>query len=256
MKKIHDFKIVRNKRLTPDYYVLVLKASEKLQDILPGQFVEVKVENSQNTFLRRPISINDVDYNNNTLSLLIRIAGEGTKTLSYLEENDFLNLVYPLGNTFTNPSNNKILLVGGGVGVAPLLYACRYYYAKGIVPTVLLGGRTKEDLLQIDEFSNFAKVLTITEDGTFGEKGLITEHSVFKNLSTDDFESIYTCGPEPMMKAIAKMAKEANVNCEVSLENTMACGVGACLCCVTETTTGNRCVCTEGPIFNINELKW
>lgn len=116
-----------------------------------------------------------------------------------------------------------------------------------------MGARSATDILQLKEFKTLGDVFITTEDGTLGEKGYVTQHSV---LIENKFDKIYTCGPKPMMIAIAKYAKTHNIDCEVSLENNMACGVGACLCCVEKTTEGHICVCKEGPIFNINKLLW
>lgn len=253
MKKfIRDLKVIRNKRLNSFHYILQLHAPEKLPKLLPGQFVEVLVEDSKNTFLRRPFSIHDVDYEENTISLFIKRVGEGTNQLAYIDEGDFVNVVYPLGNSFSLPKKDNVLLVGGGCGVAPLLFLARYLNEKGFHPTILIGTRSKHDLLQIEEYEKYGKVLVSTEDGSFGEKGLVIKHSILK----EEFAQIYTCGPEPMMKAVAHIAKSKNVPCEVSLENTMACGIGVCLCCVVQTKAGHKCVCTEGPVFNINDLTW
>ena len=144
-------------------------------------------------------------------------------------------------------------MIGGGVGIAPLLFWGAYLHKKGYQCNFLLGGRSKDNLLQLCEFEQFGKVYTTTEDGTKRKKGFVTQHSV---LSTSNFDYIYSCGPTPMMKAVASYALKNSVFCEVSLENTMACGIGSCLCCVTDTTEGNLCVCTEGPVFNITKLKW
>ena len=110
-----------------------------------------------------------------------------------------------------------------------------------------------KDLLELEMFEKFGRVLTTTEDGSVGEKGFVTQHSVWEKES---FDQIFTCGPTPMMKAIAKLATEKQIDCEVSLENKMACGVGACLCCVEDTKDGHRCVCSDGPVFNSKNLKW
>ena len=110
-----------------------------------------------------------------------------------------------------------------------------------------------KDLLQLEEFVKYGEVYTTTEDGSHGEKGYVTQHSILNKVR---FEQIYTCGPKPMMVAVAKYAKSNQIECEVSLENTMACGIGACLCCVENTTEGHLCVCKEGPVFNINKLLW
>ncbi|NDV47246.1 dihydroorotate dehydrogenase electron transfer subunit [Paludibacter sp. 221] len=256
MKKfILDLIVKENVRVNKQYVLLILTADEALPPMLPGQFVEVKVENSPNTFLRRPISINYVDYKKNELWLLVQIVGDGTLKMSELKENDSVNLILPLGNTFTLPEkkDSKILLVGGGVGTAPLLYLGAYLKENGYPCSFLLGGRSKDNLLQLCDFESIGEVLATTEDGSFGEKGFVTQHSVLNKIK---FDAIYTCGPTPMMKAVAEYAKRTNTFCEVSLENTMACGIGACLCCVTDTTEGHVCVCTEGPVFNIEKLKW
>jgi dihydroorotate dehydrogenase electron transfer subunit len=144
-------------------------------------------------------------------------------------------------------------LVGGGVGIAPLLQLGKELKAKGIVPNFLLGGRSAKDLIQLEEYKKIGNVFVTTEDGSLGEKGFVTNHSV---LSKENFSKIYTCGPTPMMKAVASYAMKSGIECEVSLENKMACGLGACLCCVTETQEGHKCVCSDGPVFNIKDLSW
>lgn len=256
MKKfIHDLKVVANKRLNSEYFRLKLTHYDLLPDILPAQFAEIRVEESPQTFLRRPISIHDVDYEKNIVSLLIRIAGKGTEKLSYLQKGDFLNLVYPLGNTFSMPENDNILLVGGGCGVAPLLYTARYFSELGFTPTALLGFRNKEAIVTVKDFEKFGYVNIITDDGSMGEKGNVLQHSLFSKKSFE-FEKIYSCGPDIMLKNLGKWSVDNNIHCEVSLENLMACGIGACLCCVQNTTEGHKCVCVDGPVFNAKDIIW
>lgn len=254
-KKIHDLKVIKNYPVNTKNFILELEAPEPLGVILPGQFAEILVKGSEKTFLRRPFSIHDIDYKNNTLSVLIQILGDGTYTLSLLQEGESLNMVYPLGNSFSIPDTGKALLIGGGTGIAPMYFLAKELYKKNIETTVLIGGRIKEALLRINDFKQFASVLFTTEDGSAGEKGLVTDHSIFKN-GNFDFDMMFSCGPELMMKAVAKYASLMKIECEVSLENLMACGIGACLCCVVETTSGNICTCTEGPVFNVKKLKW
>lgn len=225
-----------------------------LPAMLPGQFVQIAVE-TPGVFLRRPISVNDVDYKANTLDLLVRRAGKGTAALMALKAHDILNIMLPLGNGFStsNPAApGKLLLVGGGVGVAPLLYLGRCLKSAGLEPEFLLGAKSEADLLRLDDFRELGKVYLSTEDGSVGEKGFVTTHSVWQS----EIGRISCCGPAPMMKAVAAIATEKGIECEVSLENMMACGLGACLCCVENTVKGNVCVCTEGPVFNINQLNW
>lgn len=258
MKKyISDWIITENTLLNPNHCLIKLKREGTLPQILPGQFVQIKIENEENTFLRRPISIHYVDKQKNELWLFIQLVGKGTRKLAQHKLGDKLNLVYPLGNSFTFPQetdkNKKLLLIGGGVGIAPLLYMGALLREKGFNPEFLLGARTEKDLLQLKEFEKYGNVLITTENGKLGEKGFVTNHS---SLLCGDIDFIYSCGPKGMMVSVAKYAKEFNISCEVSLENHMACGIGACLCCVEKTTSGNVCVCTEGPVFNINELTW
>ncbi|MDD2798677.1 MAG: dihydroorotate dehydrogenase electron transfer subunit [Bacteroidales bacterium] len=254
-KFVADFTVTDNIALNANYFLLKLTSVEKLPEMLPGQFVEVKVDGSPTTFLRRPISINNIIEERNELWLLIQTIGDGTRTLSALKSGDLLNLILPLGNSFTLPENpsKSVLLIGGGVGTAPMLFWGKYLKNRGFEPNFLLGARSSKDLLQLEEFDKYGTVFTTTEDGSAGEKGFVTQHTI---LQTKSFDFIYTCGPKPMMLAVAVYAKSKNISCEVSLENTMACGFGVCLCCVENTINGNVCVCTEGPIFNINELKW
>jgi dihydroorotate dehydrogenase electron transfer subunit len=174
--------------------------------------------------------------------------------MASLKAGDVMNCVLPLGNGFTPArSGEKVLLIGGGVGVAPLLYMGAQMQQAGVEPTFLLGARTAGDLLLLDEFKRYGRVYVTTEDGSAGEKGFVTNHSL---LGQETFDRISCCGPTPMMKAVARLAREKGIACEVSLENLMACGVGACLCCVEKTTQGNLCVCKDGPVFNIEQLLW
>ena len=253
-KRIESLRIVENKPLNKDLFTLELSGSGRIPEMKPGQFVQVKIEGSPGTFLRRPFSVHDVNYPQNTFKLLIQIAGKGTETLSRLGNGDLLNLIYPLGNSFTLPvKGQRILLVGGGCGVAPLLFLAKYLKSNDLVPDILLGFRNSERIIEYDEYSEVGKVLLTTEDGSREKKGIVTEHPV---LSSAGYDVIYCCGPESMMKAVAKYCKANRIKCEVSLENLMGCGIGACLCCVVETVRGNLCTCIDGPVFNINDLKW
>lgn len=256
MKKyILDLRVKAVEHLSEKYVLIRLTDDKPLPEMAPGQFVEIRVDGSNTTFLRRPISINYVDYDANELHLLVATIGDGTKKLATLGEGDTLNVVLPLGNGFTMPESKekKHLLVGGGVGVAPLLYLGKKIKDMGGKPTFLLGARSAKDLLIIEKFKAVGDVYVTTEDGSEGEKGFVTNHSILQN---EHFDMISVCGPKPMMVAVARYAQKENINCEVSLENKMACGVGACLCCVEDTIEGHVCVCKDGPVININKLKW
>jgi dihydroorotate dehydrogenase electron transfer subunit len=260
MKEIHDFTIAKRCQLGEHYFSLTLQHGGHMQPISPGQFVEVQIPGTSDVMLRRPISVHDVDAEQGLLTLLIQVVGKGTRRLAQLKEGDLLNLVYPLGHGFTTEFNFQFstlnsqlstLLVGGGAGIAPLLHLAKVLKAKGVDNTVLLGGRTADLIPVRDEFLPYATVGIATDDGSLGHKGLVVEHPDFMK----PYDIIYTCGPTPMMKAVARSAAQRGIRCEVSLENMMACGVGACLCCVTDTDQGHRCVCKDGPVFDISSLK-
>lgn len=282
-----DLTVASNEHISDHHVLLKLTSKQPLPEMMPGQFVNIHVEDSPTTFLRRPISINFIDVSRNELWLLVAAVGEGTKHMAKLKAGDTLNCLFPLGNGFSDlaaikstissdaaagsatticsaaassscekPDDShrlRVLLVGGGVGVAPVLYQGAEIKRQGGEPVFLLGARSAEDLLELDLFKNFGKVYVTTEDASAGEKGFVTNHSVLQN---EHFDFIQTCGPTPMMKAVTRFAKEKNIPCEVSLENMMACGLGACLCCVEKTVDGNLCVCKEGPVFNIKKLLW
>jgi dihydroorotate dehydrogenase electron transfer subunit len=253
-KRIEDFTIKENRPLNNNFFVLELVGNNYIPALKPGQFAQVKVEGSPETFLRRPISIHDVDYEKNTIKLLVQVAGKGTEKLSGLKEGENLNLIYPLGNSFSLPAvNTHLLLIGGGCGVAPLLFLGKYLKSNGYNPEILLGFRNSDRIIEYDEYTRIGQVYLTTEDGSKGEKGFVTDHSVLKDHR---FDHICCCGPESMMKAVAGYCIKNGITCEVSLENLMACGFGVCLCCVVSTVSGNICTCTDGPVFNIKELKW
>ncbi len=282
-KYVLDLMVKAVQRVHERYVLIRLTDEKPLPPMRPGQFVEVRVDGSASTFLRRPISINYVDYEENELWLLVAMVGDGTRRLAQLCVGNKLNCVLPLGNGFSLPpappqgrgagcaqvsrealpslgegSGVGPLLVGGGVGVAPLLYLGKVLRDGGTEPTFLLGARTAADLLMLDEFEKYGRVLVTTEDGSMGERGFVTNHTL---LSNEIFDLIQTCGPTPMMKAVARYAREKGIECEASLENLMACGLGACLCCVEKVVSSsenytNVCVCKEGPVFNIKQLLW
>ena len=255
-KHIIDLQVVSVEALGERFVLLkCTDPNAPLPPMMPGQFAQLRVDGSKETFLRRPISINFVDTKLNQIWFLVQLVGAGSRALGRLREGDTLNALLPLGNGFSMPvsAEKKHLLVGGGVGTAPLLYLGAQMNLMGMRPTVLLGARTKDMLLQLEDFERVGDVYVTTEDGSAGEKGFVTQHSI---LFKQHFDRISVCGPSPMMKAVARFARANSVPCEVSLENMMACGLGACLCCVEKTVKGNVCVCTEGPVFDINELTW
>jgi len=253
MKQIADFTLVAKE----DYgqsVMLRLQTGQSLPSIAPGQFAQVRIDGSPSTYLRRPISIHEVDEAHREISLLVQVVGEGTRHLASTSIGDSINLVLPLGKGYTLPGKaEEVLLVGGGIGIAPLYYLAKRITEMGLKPVFLLGGKKASDLVRLEAYQGVCETLVTTEDGSLGEKGLVTMHSVWKDRK---FDKIYVCGPKRMMMAVAEIAKKDNVWCEVSLEHMMACGIGACLCCVEDTIDGNVCVCKEGPVFNTRRLKW
>lgn len=278
MKKyITDFKVIENINLSERIFLLKLSPAngEKIAETKAGQFVEVRVDGETKVFLRRPISIHYIDKDNNQLWLLIQRAGNGTNHLGDTKSGDIINIIYPLGNGFSVDVRGHYLLVGGGVGIAPLLELGKVLYENGNEVTFLLGGRTAGDLVNIEEYRKYGKMLITTEDGSKidgldCQTGFVTQHSCFLS---EKYDFVRVCGPMLMMKAVAKALNVNNVQgdrkticptddkktapfCEVSLENKMACGLGVCLCCVENTIDGHKCVCSDGPVFNIKDLKW
>lgn len=252
-KTLKDFTVKSKEQIGP-CCLLTLKTSDgsELPQIAPGQFVEVQCE-TPGVMLRRPISVCNVS-SDGCLILLVKSVGKGSEYIVNHPIGGKVNILLPLGNGFSiSDQPKKVLLVGGGVGAAPLSYLAYTLAKQGSDVTILIGARSASELNAIETlYPSKVRLVLATDDGSLGHHGLVTTHPVFE----DEYEMIYSCGPTPMMRAVAHIARERNINCEVSLENRMACGLGACLCCVEKTTEGHLCVCTEGPVFNINRLLW
>ena len=212
----------------------------------PGQFVNVKLDGF---YLRRPISV--CHYNSNTLTLIYKVVGGGTDAMSKIARGASIDLLTGLGNGFDlSQSGDSPLIVGGGVGVPPLYRLCRDLFAQGKRPTVILGFNSEKDMFYIDEFARVAyDVRVVTADGSFGDKGLVTD--VMRALS--GYSYFYACGPVPMLKAVCRMA---DTDGQISLEERMGCGFGACMGCSVETAAGAKRVCKDGPVFTKEALKW
>ena len=257
MKKfVRELLLIENKKLNHDNFCLTFQSDTDLAEMSPGQFVNVEVKKATEILLRRPFSILDVDYEKRTFSLLVKILGRGSKVLTTYTAGDRISMIFPLGKGFTKPSpTDQILLIGGGSGVAPMLFLSKTSRINPDQVHILIGAKSKSDQISTDPYQQYGHFYYTTEDGDYGEKGFVTDHAVYKS-KLERFDRIYSCGPAPMMKAVARDASAKRIFCEVSLENMMACGFGVCLCCVEKTISGNKCVCTEGPVFNINELSW
>lgn len=255
MKRIQNFTV--ESRATAGGCTLLTLAPQPgtpdLYDVRPGQFVEVRVD-TPGVMLRRPISVCDVTADGR-LVLMVKRLGRGSEALAALAEGAVVNLVLPLGNGFDLDacSGGRALLAGGGVGVAPLVYLSKALARRGASVTVVIGARTAADLEGVAGlFPAGVNLAFTTDDGSLGTHGFVPDAPAF----AEPCDVIYCCGPTPMMKAVARAAAARAVPCQASLENMMACGVGACLCCVEKTTQGHLCVCTDGPVFNTTQLLW
>jgi len=253
-----------NYRLAADYYQMDFDAPGMAALAKPGQFVMVGVggEESYDPFLPRPMGINIIDRQRGKISIIYQVVGRGSRLLAAKQAGDTCALLGPLGNGWPldiGATGGKALLVGGGTGCAPLLPLASELARRGIAFDVLLGARNADGLLCRPQFAAYADKLAVaTEDGSAGTQGLVS--LLFPPQAS--YEVIYTCGPQPMMKAASRWAKELDVRCLVSLEEHMACGIGACMGCVTliKTPDGkeqNLRICCDGPVFDSREvLAW
>ena len=238
------FRITSNEKIARDIFKMTL-SGDTSAIIAPGQFVNIKLDG---LFLRRPISVCDCVGDN--LTLIYKAVGRGTEQMSRMKNGDELDLLTGLGNGYnTRTSGDSPLLVGGGVGVPPMYMLCKKLVAEGKKVTVVLGFNSKDDMFYENEFRALgADVHIATADGTYGTKGFVTD--VIKNLQYTFF---YTCGPEPMFRAMHKMMKTPG---QYSFEERMGCGFGACMGCSCKTLTGNKRICKEGPVMESEEIIW
>ena len=238
------FKITSNEKIARDIFKMTL-AGDTSAITAPGQFVNIKLDGF---FLRRPISVCDCVGDN--LTLIYKTVGRGTEQMSRMKNGDELDLLTGLGNGYnTRTSGDSPLLVGGGVGVPPMYMLCKELISEGKKVTVVLGFNSKDDVFCEDEFKALgADVHISTADGTYGTKGFVTD--VIKDLQYTFF---YTCGPEPMFRAMHKIMKTPG---QYSFEERMGCGFGACMGCSCKTLTGNKRICKEGPVMESEEIIW
>ncbi len=238
------FKIITNREIASGIYKMVLFGNTE-EITASGQFVNIKIDGF---YLRRPISI--CDYDEKTLTLIYRVVGGGTEALSKMTEDMTLDLLISLGNGYnTECSGENPVLIGGGIGVPPLYNLCKRLVAEGKKPAVIMGFRSADEVFYEDEFKALgARVFVATADGSYGTKGFVTD--VLKDI---DYTYFYTCGPEPMFKAIDKIAKTSG---QYSFEERMGCGFGACMGCSCKTLTGNKRICKEGPVMVREEIIW
>jgi len=249
--------VVHRENVGGEYYRLRLRSAQPFA-AQPGQFVMVRVSDGIDPLLRRPFSIHRMlSADSGEFEVLFRVVGAGTRLLARTHVGDQVEALAPLGRGF-HLAEGRPLLVGGGVGVAPLLFLAEALLKAGNTPKLLLGGRADRDILCHDDFACLAVPFALaTEDGSLGEPGLVTRLLERELQQGAGGTSVYACGPSPMLAAVAQLCREAGVPCQVSLEAYMACGVGACLGCVVPGTRETYLrVCKEGPVFDADEIDW
>ena len=256
--------IVLHERVGPEHYMMRVYAPELTGLAKPGQFVHVRVSNAADPLLRRPISLHGIDYEHGTVSLLYQVVGQGTRLLAEMKIGDEIDIMGPLGRGFLVPGGiENVLVIGGGIGVAPLfplVQALKHYKVK---QTVLLGARTADYIIGSEQLASLGVKLEVaTDDGSLGRHGLVTDLAE-KHMKLAKPDYFYACGPNPMLKQLLKAADTHGLDGQVSLEERMGCGVGACLACVCKTKTGGnrfaegfeyKKVCNDGPVFRADEV--
>ena len=245
--------VKEHRSLAPDVRWLVLHSSDLAQQAQPGQFVHIRVGSAYDPLLRRPFSICQADPERGTITLVYRIVGRGTVLLSQTKAGDHIDCMGPLGRGFSLECEHP-LLIGGGMGIAPLFYLAQRLCPRHV--SIVLGGRSKEELYWQDLFTSLCDNIHITtDDGSLGRQG-VTVDLLPELLATGNYDQIYACGPQPMLAGVVKAAQTYRVPCEVSLEEHMACGIGACLVCTCETVNGRKKVCNDGPVFRGEDIRF
>lgn len=247
-----SYKILSTEKLNNTTFSFVISCPELAEESWCGRFVNVLCGEKT---LRRPISISEIDKQNGTITIVFEVRGDGTKWMSERKAGDELDILGPLGNGFFPDKTKRGIFIGGGIGCPPMLGAAKEY---GSDAEVILGFRSQENAILTDKFKSVAKRVEITtNDGTIGAKGFVTD--VLKNMVQNGENAVvYACGPTPMLKSVAALCKEKNIKCYVSLEQRMACGIGACLCCAQKTRDEDgehmKHVCKNGPVFDSEEV--
>ncbi len=255
--------VVSNDRAGDGLYVMRILAPCIAESVQPGQFVHLLVPSIESHILRRPFSVYATDSNEGAIDVLYQVVGSGTKAMSGLCEHNSISVMGPIGHGWVVPENAKrVMLVGGGVGAAPLYMLCQNCLRAGIDTTVVLGAATHEKLATYSRFRELlgAEPICATDDGSFGHAGFCTEvvADELNKAKTDGkpYDWFASCGPYPVMKIVSKLAREAEIKCHVSMEEHMACGCGACLGCIVKTTNGNARACVDGPVFCSEDIIW
>ena len=252
-KFIEEAKVIGQWVLNVTTKQVDLVAPRIAAEAVPGQFVNVQVSKRTAPLLRRPLGVAGVDREHGVISLIYRVVGDATRILADVCSGDVLSVVGPLGHGF-NRSAKHPLLVGGGTGLAPLLFLAETLADEGIKPDVLMGGRTADDVFWKDLYEGVAgKIGITTDDGSLGIRGTVMA-LLQEMLEKGNYDCIYVCGPAPMMKPVSAAVLEKGIKCQVSLEKYMACGLGACLSCSFQGKDRRLKVCQDGPVFRAEEV--
>ena len=252
-KYVVDAKVVGQRMLNAVTKQIDLIAPQIAAEAVPGQFVNVQVSRRTAPLLRRPLGVAGVDREHGVITLIYRIIGEATKILADVCSGDVISVVGPLGHGFDRSAKHP-LLIGGGTGLAPLLYLTETMAAEGIKPDVIMDGRTAEDLFWKDMYLDLVERMGLTtDDGSLGTKGTVMAELPLV-LQRIHYDCVYVCGPAPMMKAVSAAVLEKGIKCQVSLEKYMACGLGACLSCSCQGIGKRIKVCQDGPVFWAEEV--
>lgn len=249
------YPVMKKTAIARQTYSFEILCPEVTEVATAGQFVHIRVDGFT---LRRPVSICGIDKEKGLLRIVFEIRGEGTEVLSHINEGTLIDILAPLGHGFTlNPDFKKVVLIGGGIGTPPMLPIASYYGEKA---TVITGFRSADAvILQNDFKSTGAETILCTDDGSLGIHGFVTQ-PFEEIINTQSVDAVYACGPMPMLKGIAKMALDKGIYCEISLEERMGCGIGACLVCACKTKKNDEeyfaHVCKEGPVFKAEEVIW
>jgi dihydroorotate dehydrogenase electron transfer subunit len=251
--------IIRFEQLTDTNIRLTLQTEEIAAAAKPGQFVMIRTGKSKDPLLRRPFSIHQTS-SSGRIQILFKVTGRGTALLAHCKEGETLSVFGPLGHGFQIDSRKAACLIGGGMGIAPMLFlAKRLCQIKKTTDTdlIILGGRNRVEIepLLADFHSLDIGVMVATDDGSLGRHGLVTD--VMKTVSLPNTCTIYTCGPKPMMKEVFRLCQKTKIGCQVCVESAMACGMGACLGCnIAAKNSRYVHVCSDGPVFNAEDLEW
>lgn len=251
-------KILSNERVGRNLYLMTVESPQLAKLMQPGQFVHTLAPGMEGHILRRPFSVYNTDPDAGTMDILYQNVGFGTNHITQLEAGAQLSNIGPIGHGWKAPEGAKrALLVCGGVGAAPLFMHCKSMIEAGIQVDVVLGAQTAEAMVCNVRYAQVlgADPVICTDDGTMGHAGFCTGPAQ-ELIDANEYDYVCCCGPQPLMRIIADMAKKAGIYCQVSMERRMACGVGACLSCVIDTTSGKQRCCVDGPVFDAEEVIW